>query len=152
MIHPPANQSYIVTDNTFALIGNLEFLNDRYLSVMYSWDLNGKLFNRIPLLRKLKWREMIGVNMLWGALTDKNNPMKTNDKSGLFYFPGHFLSDGSYECNTVVMNTKTPYVELRLAIHNILKIVHVEYVRRLTYLDDPNIKRWGVRLKVRMTF
>ena len=152
LIHPAANQSYIVTDNTFALIGNLEFLNDRYLSVMYMWDLNGKLFNRIPLLKKLKWREMIGVNMLWGALTDKNNPSKTNDMSGLFYFPGHFQSDGSYECNTVVMDKKTPYMELRLAIHNIFKIVHIEYVRRLTYLTNPNINRWGIRLKVRMTF
>ena len=152
LIHPAANQSYILEDNTFSLIGNLEFLNDRYLSLMYSWDLSGKLFNRIPLLRKLKWREMVGLNVLWGTLTDKNNPMKTNDKSGLFYFPGHFQPDGSYECNTVVMDPKTPYVELRLAIHNILKIVHVEYVRRLTYLSNPNIRKWGIRLKVRMTF
>ena len=152
LIHPAANQSYILEDNTFSLIGNLEFLNDRYLSVMYEWDLNGKLFNRIPLLKKLKWRELVGVNVLWGTLTDKNNPSKASDRSGLFYFPGHFRADGSYECNTVVMDQKTPYIELRLGVHNIFKLLHVEYVRRLTYLDDPNINRWGIRGMVRMSF
>lgn len=152
LIHPAANQSYILEDNTFSLISNLEFLNDRYLSLMYEWDLNGKLFNRIPLLKKLKWREHIGVNVLWGTLTDKNNPAKTNDVSGLFYFPGHFLSDGTYECNTVVMDQKTPYIELLLGVHNIFKLIHIEYVRRLTYLDNPGINRWGIRGKVRMSF
>ena len=127
-------------------------MDDRYLSLMYEWDLNGKLFNRIPLLKKLKWREHIGVNVLWGTLTDKNNPAKTNDVSGLFYFPGHFLSDGTYECNTVVMDPKTPYIELLLGVHNIFKLIHIEYVRRLTYLDNPGINRWGIRGKVRMSF
>ena len=152
LIHPAANQSYILEDNTFSLISNLEFLNDRYLSLLYEWDLNGKLFNRIPLLKKLKWREHIGMNVLWGTLTDKNNPAKTNDVSGLFYFPGHFLSDGTYECNTVVMDPKTPYIELLLGVHNIFKLIHIEYVRRLTYLNNPGINRWGIRGKVRMSF
>ena len=152
LIHPAANQSYILEDNTFSLISNLEFLNDRYMSVMYQWDLNGKIFNRVPLLRKLKWREMIGVNILWGTLTDKNNPNATNDPTGLFYFPGHFKADGTYECNTVVMDKKKPYIEMRLGIHNIFKLIHIEYVRRMTYRDDPQINRWGIRGMVRMTF
>ncbi len=153
LIHPAANQSYILEDFTFSLIGNLEFLNDRYLSVMYQWDLNGKLFNRIPLLRKLKWREIVGVNVLWGSLTDKNNPAAIGySDNRLFYFPGHFNADGSYVDNTVVMDKQTPYVELRLGIHNIFKLLHVEYVRRLTYLNDPDINKWGIRGMVRVTF
>ena len=51
---PAANLSYIVEDETFNLINNMEFLNDRYASLDASWDLNGKIFNRIPLLKKLK--------------------------------------------------------------------------------------------------
>ena len=152
LIHPAANQSYVLGSNTFSLIGNLEFLNDRYLSLMYEWDLNGKIFNRIPLLKKLKWREMIGVNVLWGTLSDKNNPAKTDDINGLFYFPGHFQADGSYECNTVVMDPKKPYVELRFGIHNIFKFVHIEYVRRIAYLHNPNIHKWGIRGKLTITF
>ena len=153
LIHPAANQSYILEDFTFNLINSLEFLNDRYASLMLSWDLNGKIFNRIPLLKKLKWREFIGVNMLWGTLTDKNNPAKSNYSDGeLFYFPGHFNKDGVYESNTYVMDPNTPYVELRMGIHNIFKLVHVEYIRRLTYLNHPDINKDGFRFMVRVTF
>ncbi len=153
LIHPAANTSYIIEDYTFYLISNLEFLNDRYASLLTEWDLNGWLFNRIPLLKKLKWRECIGVNVLWGQLTDKNHPAYMNySDSGLFYFPGHFLPDGTYEQNTVRMDERKPYVEWRVGIHNIFKLIEIDYVRRLNYQNDPNTNKWGIRLKVRMTF
>ena len=87
---PAANLSYILQDETFSLINNMEFLNDRYASLDVSWNLQGKIFNRIPLLKKLKWREFIGVKCLWGTLTDKNNPLlpqNANDTE-LMLFPG----------------------------------------------------------------
>ena len=153
LIHPAANASYIIEDNTFYLISNLEFLNDRYASMFFEWDLNGWLLNRIPLIHKLKWRECVGVNVLWGQLTDKNNPATLNySDPDLFYFPGHFQADGTYEQNTVRMNERTPYIEWRVGIHNIFKLVEIDYVRRVTYLHDPNTNRWGIRFKVRMTF
>ena len=153
LIHPAANQSYVLQKNTFSLIGNLEFLNDRYASFMYQWNLNGKIFNRIPLLRRLKWRELIGVNVLWGQLSDRNNPATSGyTDSDLFYFPGHFRGDGTYECNTSLMKSDLPYIEARFAIHNIFKFLHLEYVRRLTYLDNPDIHKWGIRCKLEFTF
>ena len=153
LIHPAANASYIIEDNTFYLISNLEFLNDRYATLFAEWDLNGWLFNRIPLLKKLKWRECLGVNVLWGQLTDKSCPSTLNySDPELFYFPGHFLADGTYEQNTVRMDERTPYVEWRVGIHNIFKLIEIDYVRRVTYLHNPNTNRWGIRFKVRMTF
>ena len=69
---PMANLSYITQNNeSFNLINNMEFLNDRYASLNLSYDMNGKLFNRIPLIKKLKWREMFRIRGLWGTLTDK---------------------------------------------------------------------------------
>ena len=90
LIMPAANLSYIKERETFSLIDNMEFMNDRFVSIMSGWDMNGKILNRIPLIRKLKWREYIGFNMLWGTLTDKNNPFlaKNVGDSRLFYFPG----------------------------------------------------------------
>ena len=153
LIHPAANASYIIEDNTFHLLSNLEFLNDRYASLFAEWDLNGWLFNRIPLLKKLKWRECLGVNVLWGQLTDRNNPATLNySDPDLFYFPGHFRADGTYEQNTVCMNPNKPYIEWRVGIHNIFKLIEIDYVRRLTYQGNPNTNRWGIRFKVRMTF
>ena len=144
LIMPAANLSYIVEDETFNLINNMEFLNDRYVSADMSWDMNGKVFNRIPLLKKLKWREYFGVKMLWGALTDKNNPMleqNLQDKT-LMMFP-----EGSF-----VMDSHQPYFELIAGVHNIFKILHVEYVRRLNYLDLPTAQKHGIRFMMRMTF
>ena len=144
LIMPAANLSYIVEDGTFNLINNMEFLNDRYASLDVSWDLNGKILNRIPLLKKLKWREYIGVKCLWGDLTDKNNPMLPENvgDSELWQFP-----QGSY-----VMDPKRPYVELIAGVHNIFKLLHVEYVRRLNYKYLPTAHKDGIRFMVRMTF
>lgn len=144
LIMPAANLSYIVQNETFNLINNMEFLNDRYASLDVSWDLNGKIFNRIPLLKKLKWREYIGVKTLWGTLTDKNNPTleKNAGDPVLMVFP-----NGSY-----VMDSKRPYVELVAGVHNIFKIVHVEFVHRCNYTYLPIAHRNGIRLMMRMTF
>lgn len=147
LIMPAANLSYILQRETFNLINNMEFLNDRYASLDVSWDLNGKIFNRILLLKKLKWREAIGFKMLYGHLTDKNNPMKHPGDSELFLFP---TRDG--RPTSFVMDPKTPYMECSVGIHNIFKILHIDYVRRLNYLDHPDANKWGVRFMVMMTF
>ena len=144
LIQPPANQSYVIEEEMYNLINNMEFLNDRYASMMLSWDLNGKFFNRIPLLKKLKWREYIAVNTLWGDLTNKNNPFLPENANSdrLMYFP-----EGCY-----VMDHNKPYVELVVGVHNILKIIHVDLVRRLNYLDLPTSHKWGIRYTFRLTF
>lgn len=152
LIMPAANLSYIMEDNTFNLINNMEFLNDRFVSYMVSWDINGKILNRIPLVKKLKWREYIGCNVLWGMLSDKNNPYKNPNDKDLFYFPGRFSSDGSYTPISHVMDKKIPYVEAIVGIHNIFKLLHIEYVRRLTYTDRPGTSKWGIRFMFRATF
>lgn len=144
LIMPAANLSYIISDETFNLINNMEFLNDRYASLDISWDLNGKIFNRIPLLKKLKWREWFGIKCLWGTLTDKNNPtLAANAGDGmLMEFP-----EGSY-----IMDSKRPYIELIAGIHNIFKIIHIQYVHRLNYNHLPTATKNGVRLMMRLTF
>lgn len=147
LIMPAANLSYILQRETFNLINNMEFLNDRYASFDVSWDLNGKIFNRIPLLKKLKWREAIGFKMLYGHLTDKNNPLKRPGDNELFLFP---TRDG--RPTSFVMDPKTPYMECSIGVHNIFKILHIDYVRRLNYLNHPDANKWGVRFMVMMTF
>lgn len=144
LIMPAANLSYITQDETFNMINNMEFLNDRYASLHVSWDLNGKLFNRIPLLKKLKWREYLGVKTLWGKLSDKNNPnlLANSGDPAVWAFP-----TGSY-----VMDPKRPYVELIAGIHNIFKLLHVEFVHRCNYNSLPTAKKNGVRFMLRVTF
>ena len=144
LIHPSANQSYTIQRETFSLINTMEFLNDRFASLMVSWDLNGKIFNRTPLIRNLHWREYIGFRMLWGTLTDKNNPFLAQNagSSILMYFP-----EGSN-----VMDSKKPYAEIVLGVHNIFKFFHVEYVRRLNYNELPTSPKWGMRYTIAFSF
>ena len=144
LIFPAANQSYIILPETFNLINTMEFLNDRFASMMVSWDLNGKLFNRLPLIKKLHWREYIGFRLLWGDLSDKNNPLLAENAGShrLMHFP-----DG-----VSIMNPNKPYAELVLGIHNIFKIWHVEYVRRLNYNELPTSPKWGMRYVIAFSF
>lgn len=132
LLMPEANLSYVLSENTFSLINNMEFLSDRYVSAIINWDMNGKLFNRLPLVRKLKWREWLAVRCLWGALSEKNLQP---------------LPKGSYQ-----LDGQKPYWELSLGIHNIFKLVQIEYVRRLNYNNLPSAHKRGVRFTLRMTF
>ncbi|MFA6813108.1 MAG: DUF5686 family protein [Bacteroidaceae bacterium] len=145
LIFPEANLSYIIERETFCLINNMEFINDRYASLSLSYNMDGKLFNRIPLIKKFKWREMFRVRMLYGQLTNKNNPFKNSD-SDLFRFPQR---NGEY--TSFVMDRK-PYIETSIGIYNIFKLLHIEYVHRFTYLKNPGINKDGIRFMILMVF
>ena len=142
LIMPASNASFIIQKNTFSLINTMEFANDRYVSLMLAWDMNGKILNRIPLAKKLYWREYLGVRMLWGDLSDKNNPEKNPGNPRLMYFPE----------GTNIMNPNRPYMEMVVGVHNIFKFFRVEYVKRLTYKDLPSAPHWGMRYGVSLTF
>ena len=116
----------------------MEFMNDEYASWDVTYFLNGFLFNRIPLLKKLKWREVLSCRGIYGSLSDKNNP---EFSEGLFAFPA----------GSTTME-RTPYVEVGVGIENILKVLRVDYVWRLTYRNLPNIDKSGLRISLHMTF
>ena len=143
LILPPVNLSYFESEASVSLMRDWEFLNDRQVFASLSWDMNGKLLNRIPLIKKLKWREYFAVKGVWGNLTDKNNPYleKNQGDTELFKFPS----------KSHVMNN-TPYWECVAGVHNIFKFFAVEYVRRLTYLNNEDISKWGIRFGFMMTF
>ena len=95
-------------------------------------------------MKKLKWREWLGVKCLWGSLSDKNNPTLANNANSdvLMAFP-----EGTY-----IMNSNKPYVELIAGVHNIFRLFHIQYVRRLSYLDLPTAHKHGVRIMMKITF
>lgn len=144
LCQPAANFSYISQKQSFNLINNLEFMNDRFWSVDMNWDMQGKIFNRIPLIRKAHLREYIGAKMLWGGLSDKNNPYLPENAGNtrLMAFPE----------NSRIMNPKIPYWEISLGVRGIFRFFQVEYVRRMNYNDGPNVTKNSVRFGFTMMF
>ena len=144
LIMPPANLSYILDEGTFALMNNMEFLNDRFAILDLKWDMNGKIFNRLPLIHKLKLREVIGVKGMIGRLTDKNNPFLPENAADtkLFGFP----------TDTHLMHGAEPYWEFYVGVHTILKFFEVDYVHRMSYTGFDGVHRHGVRFGFNFTF
>lgn len=146
LIMPAANNSYIIQHDMFNMINNMEFASDRFASASIQWDLSGKIFNRIPLLKKLKWREIVGFKTLYGYLTTKNNPAHNAGSAQLFQLPSR---DGTPTCFTLGSD---PYMEFNVGVHNIFKILRIDYVRRLNYLNRPHVKKNGVRFVLQFDF
>ena len=142
LITPPTCISYVEQEGTLNMLHNMEFFMDRRVFWSMAWNMNGKIFNRIPLFKKLKLREYLAFRGVWGQLTDKNNPSINSGDAMLYEFPeGSYAIDGS-----------KPYMELAVGVRNILKVFGVDYVRRLNYLDHPGAKKNGVRFNLTFTF
>lgn len=143
LILPNANLSYLVQPESYTNMNALEFINDQYASWDITYFMNGALLNRLPLIKKLKWREVFSFRGLFGDLSDKNNPfLEENRGKGLYAFPA-----GSY-----LMDPKNPYMEVGVGVENIFKFLRLDYVWRLTYKDHPGIQTRGVRFMMKLTF
>lgn len=145
LIMPPVNLSFFEHENTFSMMKNMEFLNDRYAFWSVAWDLNGKILNRLPLVKHLKWREYVAFKGMWGTLTDKNNPRLLTQNATdelLFELPS----------TTQLMDKKVPYMELVVGVHNIFKFFAIDYVHRFNYNDVPGTKKNGIRFGFNMSF
>ena len=138
LILPNANQSITIQPEAFHMMNALEFVTDQYVSFNATYYLKGWILNRIPGIKWLRLREVLSFNMIYGGLTDKNNPTLT---PGLFLLP-----DGTQPLGS------TPYMECSVGLENIFKILRIDYYRRLTYLDHPDIKKGGIRIALRFTF
>ncbi len=139
-----ANQTYAYQLESYNLMNFLEFVSDKYASINYQHNFQGVFFGRLPLIKKLKWREVATLKSLWGGLDDNNKP---NAENQLLRFPvdqnGQFL--------THVLEGK-PYVEVSAGISNIFKVLRLDYIRRINYLDLPNTSKWGIRARVKFEF
>lgn len=141
LLAPEANISYIWRQNAFSLLNALEFINDSYASVHINYQANGALFNYIPLLNRLKLRECVGFQALWGHLSSRNNP---DLNPALLRFPQGVA--------TQAMTASKPYMEFNAGIGNILGLLRLDYVRRLSYLNTPGTQRHGIRFSLKLSF
>ncbi len=140
-----ANQTYAYQLDSYNMMNFMEFVSDRYVASNLDFYFNGFFFNKIPLLKKLKLREVGSFKILYGGLRNENNPDKTEE---VLKFPTDVITG---QQTTFALN-KTPYIEMSVGIANIFKLIRVDVVKRLTYVDNPGITTWGLRTRVKFDF
>lgn len=145
-----ANQTYTFQEYSANMMNYLEFVSDQYVYLIFTHYFDGLFLNQIPLLKRLKWRSLVSARVLYGGVTDKNNPDVT---PGLVQFPTDIEGNA-----TTFAFDNVPYVEASIGIENILNLLRIDLVKRFTYLDNPNIpdlkgvKGLGIRFKIRINF
>lgn len=127
------NQSVIYTSVTYNLMNFGEFVSDRYGSMQYQHHFEGFLLNRIPLMRKLKWRLVGSANVIYGGLSQANRDLNSP-----------VTPEGEETLPLGYFTNATPYVELGYGVENIFRFLRVDFVHRMTYLDNPDVKKFAV--------
>ncbi len=140
----PANQTYTYQTNAFNMMNFMEFVADQSVSLKIEHYFNGFFFNKIPLLKKLKWREFISFKGVYGSLRDVNNP---EENAAAMLWP---VNDDLQQTTYTLENK--PYMEMSAGIHNIFKVFQIAVVRRLNYLDNPNVDKYGFRMRFIVEF
>ena len=138
-----ANQSYALQLQSYNLMNFQEFVSDHYAAINIDQNFNGFIFNKIPLLKKLKWRETISYKVLWGGVRSQNDPSKDPT---LLQYPLRNGVPFTYTLNN------GPYQEASIGIGNIFKVLRLDYVRRFSYLEHPDVASSGIRALVLIQF
>lgn len=139
-----ANQSFNYDLYSYNLMNFLEFVSDKSVSLNIDQHFQGFFFNKIPLLKKLKLREVASFKAIYGTVSDKNNPALNPQ---LYRFP---VTDTGAPITYSIGNV--PYMEGSIGIENIFKFIRIDMVKRFNYLDHPDVAEYGIRARVKFDF
>jgi hypothetical protein len=117
---------------SFNMMNEMEFTADRFISFMPQYHLNGLLFNRLPLLKQMGVREVFSLKMLWSHLNSSHG--------NLLDYPVNFF------------DARTPYTEVSAGIENLFQYFRIEMVWRLTHLNHPNARMFGIMARFDVNF
>ena len=139
------NETFFFVRSAFSTMNYFEFVSDKYVSLQYNHNFEGLLFNRIPLIKKLKWRFIVSANAVMGSqryenielMKDVNNPLRSK-----------FLENYAFGS----LDPNKPFVEVGYGIDNIFKLFRVQAFHRLNYLDNPNVSPFRLMASVNFSF
>lgn len=137
MIHQ-GNETFFYDEGSYNTMNFFEFVSDEWINVWASYHANGLFLNKIPLMRRLKWREVASAKAVVGGYDLRNDLILSRDVNG--------------DNRPDIFTLEKPFVEAALGVENIFKVLRVDFIWRLTYLDNPNIVKYGIRAKLQFEF
>lgn len=123
------NQTPFYTDIIYNLMNFGEFFSDRFASLQYRQNFEGFLLNRIPLMRKLKWRLTGLANVIYGDLRDENLTI---------------IDPIPFPVGNSNLTLSRPYLELGYGVENIFRFLRVDFIHRLSYLENEDARKFGI--------
>lgn len=139
------NQTYNYSVRAYNMMNYMEFISDKNAYFHAEYFMGGFILNKIPVIKYLRFREVFGLKAIYGDLNPTNNPTTSTQ---IFKFP--MDEDGNYTTNAFDKNI--PYVEASAGITNLFRVIRVDVVWRLTYLNKPNVSPVGLRVGVHFDF
>ena len=133
------NETLFYTNAAFNTMNFNEFASDQYFSLRYRHFFEGFLLNKIPLIKKLKWRGVANANVLFGSVRDANIANAPTEDP-----------DGNMLETFGRLDPTKPYLELGYGIENIFKFFRIDFFHRMTYLDNPGAKPFGVKISAQI--
>lgn len=139
------NQSFFSNTETYNLMNFFEFVADEYISAHYEHQFNGIIMNRVPLFKKLKWRLFVNGKAVYGRISQQN----------LMLIPSY--DENGNNVTSVGQFKNYPYVEFGYGVENIFRFIRVDFIHRLTYLNDVdnpfhNNQAFGVKVNAVLRF
>jgi hypothetical protein len=135
------NQSFVYSSSSYNLMNFFEFITDKSVFFKMEHHFNGAIFNRIPLMKKLKWREFCEGRAVLGGISQKNIDLIPR------------WDDKSIEVTPIDNRiNRDPYVEVAYGIENIFKVLQVVAVHRITQLNNPGVRRFGIKIGMSVSF
>jgi hypothetical protein len=135
----PGNDAFFYNANSYNMMNSFEFVSDTWIGLRLEQHLDGYILNKIPLIRKLKWREVLFFRGTWGSLSKENleaNAPNLQQNGGTYY--------GAFN--------KGPYMEAGFGFENIFKFFRIDAIWRLNYWDNLNAQKFSVRFTLDFNF
>lgn len=130
------NESPFFNSLSFNMMNYFEFVSDKYMALSYQQHFEGFILNRVPLMKKLKWRLLATGNLLYGGASQDNTDLIPKIDGRGRAIPSFTTLDS------------VPYAEVGYGVENIFKVLRVDFIHRLNYLDNPEANRFGVKFSV----
>ncbi len=137
----PGNQSFFSIFNTYSQLNFYEFVTDEYASVQLEHNFGGRIFSRIPFLKKLNLREIVAIRGVIGNISQSNIDLNRPAFEDLLFEEGETITAITPD---LIAPSLEPYYEYSFGVGNIFNVFRIDFNFRGNYNDLPDARRFGV--------